>query len=159
MIVNLNRTDRTDRTAELSSTIWLAHTLSLTKAVSYDWCQFLHGHAAHTSLGYTRRPAWARGAHWTLPVTVPHQRLDNLLVDFHGFRHADISDERMLFALVCDPHAWPVSRGQTSTPPTRVIELPVHASSFFSPDWIRQWESNFHSTLWHSIGTYERSWI
>jgi hypothetical protein len=73
------------------------------------------------------------------------------LVDFHGFRQADVSDNRMLFALVCDPHAWRVGRVPPVIPPRKRIELPVHASSFFSPDRRKQWENIFHSPLWHSI--------
>ena len=77
--------------------------------------------------------------------------LAELLVEFHGFRQADVSDNRMLFALVCDPHAWRVGKTPTVPPPRKKIELPIHASSFFSPDRRKQWENIFHSPLWHSI--------
>ena len=78
--------------------------------------------------------------------------LADLLVDFHGFRPADATDKRMLFALMCDPYAWRVGAVPSSTPPRGRIELPMHASSFFSPNRQRQWENIFHSPLWDSIG-------
>ncbi|KAF8514064.1 hypothetical protein JB92DRAFT_2720060 [Gautieria morchelliformis] len=78
--------------------------------------------------------------------------LTNLLIDFHGFRLADISDNRMLFALVCDPHAWRVGSIPGLVPPRSRIELPVHASSFFSPQRRKQWENIFHDPLWDCIG-------
>jgi hypothetical protein len=76
----------------------------------------------------------------------------NLITEFHGFRRAETSDNRMLFALVCDPHAWRVDSIPGLIPPRSRIELPIHASSFFSPERREQWENIFHSPLWHCIG-------
>ena len=75
-----------------------------------------------------------------------------LLVEFHGCRQADVSDNRMLFALVCDPYAWRIGKVCETTPPRSRIELPINASSFFSPERRSQWEKVFHGPLWDSIG-------
>lgn len=66
------------------------------------------------------------------------------LVKQHGW-HEKSSDPRMLFSLECTP-PFRSSGGLPRTPPLN-LQLPVHASTFFSPERRIQWEMVFHSAL------------
>lgn len=71
------------------------------------------------------------------------------LIRKHGFSELSPSDSRVLFTLECEtPH-----RSATGLPrsPAMKLELPIHASSFFSPDRRIQWQMVFHSALWPSL--------
>ncbi|GJJ12393.1 hypothetical protein Clacol_006635 [Clathrus columnatus] len=76
-------------------------------------------------------------------------RQKKLLVEHHGFRELPPSDPRLLFTIECQPP----HRSSNGLPrsPTMKLELPVHASSFFSPERRIQWQMVFHSALWPSL--------
>ncbi|KAF8507330.1 hypothetical protein BU17DRAFT_100591 [Hysterangium stoloniferum] len=77
--------------------------------------------------------------------------LQDRLVDFYGFNHTNPSDDRMLFAVAFDPQAQR-ARGMQSLPiPTGRIELPLDASSFFSPERRQQWRDAFHGGVWDGL--------
>lgn len=70
--------------------------------------------------------------------------LKSQLVKQHGW-HEKSSDPRMLFTIECTP-PFRSSGGLPRTPPLN-LQLPVHASTFFSPERRTQWQMVFHSAL------------
>lgn len=66
------------------------------------------------------------------------------LVKQHGW-HEKATDPRMLFTIECTP-PFRSSGGLPRTPPLN-LQLPVHASTFFSPERRTQWQMVFHSAL------------
>lgn len=70
------------------------------------------------------------------------------LVINHGWREvAPVS--RMLFTIECAP-PFRSSGGLPRTPPMH-LQLPMHVSSFFSPERRVQWEMVFHSALFPAM--------
>ncbi|TDL27445.1 hypothetical protein BD410DRAFT_740503 [Rickenella mellea] len=70
------------------------------------------------------------------------------LVRNHGWRELP-HDSRMLFAIECPP-LYRSSNGVSRTPPMH-LQLPTHASTFFSPERRVQWEMIFHSALFPAM--------
>ncbi|KIJ44366.1 hypothetical protein M422DRAFT_47446 [Sphaerobolus stellatus SS14] len=75
--------------------------------------------------------------------------MKNTLVKKHGFRELPPTDQRVLFTVECQPP----HRSAAGIPrsPTMKLELPIHASSFFSPERRVQWQMVFHSAMWPSL--------
>ncbi|KAL5533080.1 hypothetical protein ACEPAF_4856 [Sanghuangporus sanghuang] len=84
---------------------------------------------------------YARAHSWLLS-------LKNSLVRNHGF-HEKEQDSRMLFNIECPP-PFRSSGGLPRTPPFK-LQLPLHASTFFSPERRIQWEMVFHSALFPTM--------
>lgn len=81
-----------------------------------------------------------------------HRWLQNLrmqLVHHHSWRDTSSSDHRMLFSLETSS-IWRSSVGLPAGPALR-LQLPVHASSFFSPERRIQWQMVFHSDIFESV--------
>ncbi|KAA1471202.1 hypothetical protein DENSPDRAFT_98649 [Dentipellis sp. KUC8613] len=79
---------------------------------------------------------YARAHRWLV-------RLKTQLVQEHGWRDTVPQDPRMLFSIECPhPHLAGIARS-----PTLRLQIPVNASSFFSPDRRVQWEMVFHSAV------------
>ncbi|KAL0567425.1 hypothetical protein V5O48_014563 [Marasmius crinis-equi] len=74
--------------------------------------------------------------------------LRSQLVRQHQWRDA-ASDPRMLFSLETSS-IWRSSVGLPAGPALR-LQLPAHASSFFSPERRVQWQMVFHSDIFESI--------
>lgn len=74
--------------------------------------------------------------------------LKDQLVQSHGWRELT-ADSRMLFSIECAP-PFRSSGGLPRTPPMN-LQLPKHASSFFSPERRIQWEMVFHSALFPAM--------
>ncbi|KAF8582677.1 hypothetical protein K439DRAFT_1391479 [Ramaria rubella] len=86
------------------------------------------------------------------PYARAHRHLlamKHALVAHHGFRDCPPSDPRVLFTVQCQPP----HRSSAGVPrsPTIKLELPIHASSFFSPERRVQWQMVFHSAMWPSL--------
>lgn len=77
------------------------------------------------------------------------QSLKNQLVHQHNWRDVSGSDPRMLFVLET-PSIWRSSVGLPAGPPLR-LQLPLHASSFFTPERRVQWQMVFHSDIFDSV--------
>ncbi|KAJ7582742.1 hypothetical protein C8J56DRAFT_864938 [Mycena floridula] len=81
-----------------------------------------------------------------------HRWLQNLrmqLIHQHNWKDSYPSDQRMLFALETSS-IWRSSVGLPAGPTLR-LQLPVHASSFFSPERRVQWQMVFHSDIFESV--------
>lgn len=74
--------------------------------------------------------------------------LKDQLVRYHGWREKT-PDPRMLFSIECVP-PFRSSGGLPRTPPF-TLQLPLHASTFFSPERRVQWEMVFHSALFPAM--------
>ncbi|TDL27663.1 hypothetical protein BD410DRAFT_431501 [Rickenella mellea] len=70
------------------------------------------------------------------------------LVQHHGFRDG-IPDPRMLFMIEC-PSPYRSANGMPLSPPFR-LQMPVHVSTFFSPNRRTQWQMIFHSALFPAM--------
>ncbi|KAF8579167.1 hypothetical protein K439DRAFT_1416421 [Ramaria rubella] len=75
--------------------------------------------------------------------------MKHALVAHHGFTEPPPSDPRLLFTLQCQPNHRSLAGFPRSPPMT--LELPFHASSFFSPDRRLQWQMVFHSAMWPAL--------
>ncbi|KAF8486486.1 hypothetical protein JB92DRAFT_2760333 [Gautieria morchelliformis] len=77
------------------------------------------------------------------------QAMKQALIRQHGFRELPPSDNRVLFTVEC----LPPHRSSSGLPrsPTMKLELPIHASSFFSPERRVQWQMVFHSAMWPTL--------
>ncbi|EJD05897.1 uncharacterized protein FOMMEDRAFT_119268 [Fomitiporia mediterranea MF3/22] len=84
---------------------------------------------------------YARAHNWLLA-------LKDQLVRNHGFLEK-AADPRMLFSIECQP-PFRSSGGLPRTPPFN-LQLPLHASTFFSPERRIQWEMVFHSALFPAM--------
>jgi hypothetical protein len=71
--------------------------------------------------------------------------LKTQLVQQHGWQEAEPADSRMLFTIEA-PSPWRSPSGLPLSPKLR-LQLPTHASSFFSPERRVQWQMVFHSEL------------
>ncbi|KAF8894587.1 hypothetical protein BD779DRAFT_1609296 [Infundibulicybe gibba] len=81
-----------------------------------------------------------------------HRWLQNLrsqLIHEHNWTDAPVSDPRMLFSLETSS-IWRSSVGLPAGPKLK-LQLPVHASSFFSPERRVQWQMVFHSDIFESV--------
>lgn len=76
------------------------------------------------------------------------RELKNNLVRNHGWKEK-APDSRMLFSIECTP-PFRSSGGLPRTPPFNLM-LPLHASTFFSPERRIQWEMVFHSALFPAM--------
>lgn len=76
------------------------------------------------------------------------QSLKAQLVQDHGWREQP-PDPRMLFCIECSP-VFRSSGGLPRSPPMH-LQLPMHASTFFSPERRIQWEMVFHSALFPAM--------
>ena len=76
-------------------------------------------------------------------------RLKSDLVNEHGWRDVSPADPRMLFSIEC-PSPFKSPNGLPRTPALR-IEIPVHATSFFSPERRVQWEMVFHGSAFPAL--------
>ncbi|KAF9500895.1 hypothetical protein BDN71DRAFT_948320 [Pleurotus eryngii] len=103
---------------------------------------------------------WARRTH--IPLTTAdalgttyaraHRWLQALrlqLIHQHKWKDSSESDHRMLFAIETSS-IWRSSVGLPAGP-TLKLQLPVHASSFFSPERRVQWQMVFHSDIFESV--------
>ncbi|KAF8921335.1 hypothetical protein CPB85DRAFT_1428334 [Mucidula mucida] len=77
------------------------------------------------------------------------EHLRSQLVHEHKWRDVSPRDSRMLFTLE-NASIWSSSSGLPAGPPLK-LQLPVHASSFFSPDRRVQWQMVFHSDTFESV--------
>jgi hypothetical protein len=84
---------------------------------------------------------YARAHRWLLA-------LKSQLVQHYNWKDSRSSDSRILFS-VDTPSIWRSSSGLPASPSLR-LQLPVHASSFFSPDRRVQWEMVFHSDIFQT---------
>lgn len=81
-----------------------------------------------------------------------HRWLQSLrlqLIRQHNWTDAPSSDPRMLFSLETSS-IWRSSVGLPAGPQLK-LQLPVHASSFFSPERRVQWQMVFHSDIFESV--------
>ncbi|KAK7054922.1 hypothetical protein VNI00_003385 [Paramarasmius palmivorus] len=77
------------------------------------------------------------------------QDLRRQLIHNHQWRDSSPADSRMLFSLETSS-IWRSSVGLPAGPNLR-LQLPVHASSFFSPERRVQWQMVFHSDIFESV--------
>ncbi|KAF5315644.1 hypothetical protein D9611_004669 [Ephemerocybe angulata] len=77
------------------------------------------------------------------------QALKQQLIREHNWSDAPSSDSRLLFAVETSS-IWRSSVGLPAGPKLKLC-LPVHASSFFSPERRVQWEMVFHSDIFESV--------
>lgn len=75
--------------------------------------------------------------------------LKSQLVNEFKWAEVPVPDSRFLFALEM-PSIWRSSAGLPAGP-TLKLYLPVHASSFFSPERRTQWQMVFHSDTFESV--------
>jgi hypothetical protein len=81
---------------------------------------------------------YARARRWLLSIKEE-------LVRDHEWRDVIPLDSRMLFSIECTP---PIrSSGGLPRSPSMRLQVPLNASSFFSPDRRVQWEMVFHSAV------------
>lgn len=85
---------------------------------------------------------YARARRWLLT-------LKSQLLQQHGFREITPPDARMLISLECQS-PYRSTGGLPRTPNLR-LQIPVHASSFFSPDRQLQWQMVFHGALFPAM--------
>ncbi|KAG6832391.1 hypothetical protein H0H92_002659 [Tricholoma furcatifolium] len=71
------------------------------------------------------------------------------LIRDHNWTDASTNDPRLLFCLETNS-IWRSSQGLPAGPKLR-LQLPVHASSFFSPERRVQWQMVFHSDIFESV--------
>ncbi|KIY64927.1 hypothetical protein CYLTODRAFT_401202 [Cylindrobasidium torrendii FP15055 ss-10] len=103
---------------------------------------------------WARRTRMALGTADALGATYAraHPWLDqikNQLIRDHKWKVVPCRDQRMLFTLE-STSMWSSSSGLPAGPPL-TLQLPVHASSFFSPDRRIQWQMVFHSDTFESV--------
>jgi hypothetical protein len=84
---------------------------------------------------------YARAHRWLLQLRAQ-------LVNHHGWKDATPLDRRLLFSLE-SPSIWRSSSGQPASPNLR-LQLPLQASSFFSPERRVQWQMVFHSDIFET---------
>src|ERR1700722_19250936 len=84
---------------------------------------------------------YARAHRWLLSLKMQ-------LIQYHNWNHSRQSDRRLLFSLDT-PSIWRSASGLPASPSLR-LQLPLHASSFFSPDRRVQWEMVFHSDIFQT---------
>jgi hypothetical protein len=77
--------------------------------------------------------------------------LRSQLLEHHGWRDVTPDDRRMLFSIESQT-MWRSSNGMPLCPPMK-LQLPLHASSFFSPERRVQWEMVFHGDV---FSTYRK---
>ncbi|PPQ76842.1 hypothetical protein CVT24_010685 [Panaeolus cyanescens] len=77
------------------------------------------------------------------------QALKVQLINDYNWTESSQQDQRMLFSL----ETCSILRSSVGIPagPKLKLQLPVHASSFFSPERRVQWEMVFHSDIFDSI--------
>ncbi|KAG6911504.1 hypothetical protein DXG01_014578 [Tephrocybe rancida] len=102
--------------------------------------------ARRTSIPLTTADAlgatYARAHRWL-------QVLRLRLLNDHNWTDAACNDNRMLFSLETSS-IWRSSVGLPAGPKLK-LQLPVHASSFFSPERRVQWQMVFHSDIFESV--------
>jgi hypothetical protein len=76
-------------------------------------------------------------------------QLKNQLLKQHGWTDVTPPDPRMLFTIEC-PSPYRSTGGLPRTPDMR-LQIPLHASSFFSPERRVQWEMVFHGSLFPAM--------
>lgn len=81
---------------------------------------------------------YARAHRWLMS-------LKEQLVQHHGWKDVVPGDSRMLFTVECES-PWRGPSGLPLSPKLR-LQLPVHATSFFSPERRVQWQMVFHSDV------------
>jgi hypothetical protein len=81
---------------------------------------------------------YARAHRWLL-------MLRSNLIQYHGWRDTVPDDRRMLISIE-SPSIWR-STGGMPLSPTLKLQLPLHASTFFSPERRVQWQMVFHSDI------------
>lgn len=77
------------------------------------------------------------------------QQLKTRLIREHGWVEVPTDDPRLLISLE-STSIWRSSVGLPAGPKMK-LQLPVHASSFFSPERRVQWEMVFHSDIFESM--------
>lgn len=77
------------------------------------------------------------------------QRLRQQLITEHNWDDSPTCEPRLLFAIETSS-IWRSSVGLPAGPKSKLY-LPVHASSFFSPERRVQWEMVFHSDTFESV--------
>ncbi|KAK7001078.1 hypothetical protein R3P38DRAFT_3217197 [Favolaschia claudopus] len=75
--------------------------------------------------------------------------LKSSLIHQYRWSESPACDPRHLFSLETTS-IWRSSVGLPAGPPLR-LQLPVHASSFFSPERRIQWQMVFHSDIFESV--------
>ncbi|KAF8174709.1 hypothetical protein K438DRAFT_1908865 [Mycena galopus ATCC 62051] len=102
--------------------------------------------AKQTRLPFTTAEAlglpYARSQRWL-------HALKSSLIHQHHWTEAAFSDPRMLFSLETSS-IWRSSMGLPAGP-MLCLQLPVHATSFFSPERRVQWQMVFHSNIFGSV--------
>ncbi|KAG9318454.1 hypothetical protein JVU11DRAFT_545 [Chiua virens] len=98
--------------------------------------------ANRTSIPLTTAEAlgttYARAHKWLLS-------LKSQLIQQHGWQETQPADSRMLFSIEA-PSPWRSPGGLPLSPKLK-LQLPMHASSFFSPERRVQWQMVFHSDV------------
>ena len=77
------------------------------------------------------------------------QQIKNCLIREHGWVEVPTDDHRLLISLE-STSIWRSSIGLPAGPKMK-LQLPIHASSFFSPERRVQWEIVFHSDTFESM--------
>lgn len=77
------------------------------------------------------------------------QSLKAQLIRDYGWTEAPCADNRIIFSLETSS-IWRSSVGLPAGPKLK-LQLPVHASSFFSPERRIQWQMVFHSDIFESV--------
>ncbi|TFK42610.1 hypothetical protein BDQ12DRAFT_676494 [Crucibulum laeve] len=77
------------------------------------------------------------------------QALKMQLIRHHGWADMQAPDPRMLLSIETSP-MWRSTVGLPAGPRPK-LQLPLHASSFFSPERRIQWEMIFHSDIFESV--------
>ncbi|KAF9246546.1 hypothetical protein BU15DRAFT_39570 [Melanogaster broomeanus] len=98
--------------------------------------------ARRTSIPLTTAEAlgttYARAHKWLLSLKAQ-------LIQQHGWEESEPADSRMLFSIEA-PSPWRSPSGLPLSPKLK-LQLPMHASSFFSPERRVQWQMVFHSDV------------
>lgn len=76
-------------------------------------------------------------------------RLKSDLVKQHGWNDVSPADSRMLFTIEC-PSPFKSASGVPRSPPMR-IQVPINATSFFTPERRVQWEMVFHGSAFPAL--------
>jgi hypothetical protein len=84
---------------------------------------------------------YARAHRWLLSLKMQ-------LIQHYNWNESDQCDRRLLFSLDT-PSMWRSASGLPASPGLR-LQLPLHATSFFSPDRRVQWEMVFHSDIFQT---------
>jgi hypothetical protein len=104
-----------------------------------DWARRTHiPLTTADAIGHT----YARAHRWLYAIR-------QQLLQQHNWKEMPQNDSRVLFSLETKS-IWRSSAGLPAGPNLR-LQLPIHASSFFSPERRVQWQMVFHSDIFESV--------